>query len=145
MSMTRVMTVTAALAAGLVLAALWSVSVGAVAVPWAVIANTLFGFDGPKQEFIVMNSRLPRTVLAVLTGGALALSGAIIQALLRNALASPKVIGINSGAALAVCLAVMAGAGAAWLPLYAFAGGVVAAFIVWLGSLRRRASRRGWP
>lgn len=140
MNVARVMTVSGALATGLVLASVWSISTGAVSVPWAVIANTLFDLEGPKQDFIVMKSRLPRTVLAVLTGGALALSGAIIQALLRNALASPKVIGINSGAALAVCLAVMAGAGAAWLPLYAFAGGVVAAFIVWLGSLRRRAS-----
>lgn len=140
MSLPRVSAVLAALAIGLVLAAAWSISAGAVSVPWAVIVNTVFDLDGPKQEFIVMNSRMPRTVLAILTGGALALSGAIIQALLRNALASPKVVGINSGAALAVCLAVMAGAATAWLPLFAFAGGVAAAFLVWLGSLRRRAS-----
>lgn len=109
-----------------------------------MILNTLFGLEGERQDFIILNSRLPRTVLALLTGGALALSGAIIQALLRNALASPKIIGINSGAALAVCLAVMAGAQAAWLPVIAFLGGVGAAMLVWLGSLRRRPARLGW-
>ncbi|MEM1264756.1 MAG: iron ABC transporter permease [Pseudomonadota bacterium] len=122
------------------LASIWSLSAGAVTIPWSVIANTLFGLDGPRQDYIVLNSRLPRTVLALVCGGALALSGAIIQALLRNALASPKVIGINAGAALAVCLAVIAGLSPGWLPAIAVAGGMTAAGLVWFGSLRRRAS-----
>lgn len=122
------------------LSSVWSISAGAVAIPWSVIANTLFGLDGPRQDFIVLNSRLPRTCLALLTGGALALSGAIIQALLRNALASPKIIGINSGAALAVCLAVIAGGSLVWLPAYAVVGGFAAAAFVYLGGLRRTVS-----
>lgn len=136
----RALVVAAGLTLLLMLAATWSLSAGAVRVPWAVIGNTLFGLDGPRQDFIVWNSRLPRTVLALVTGGALALSGAIVQALLRNALASPKVIGINSGAALAVCLGVIAGLSPGWLPLLATGGGCIAALIVWLASLRRRAS-----
>ncbi len=89
-------------------AAIWSLSAGAVPVSWQVIANTLFDLDGPRQDYIILRSRLPRTLLALLSGGCLAISGTIVQALLRNPLASPKIIGINSGAALAVCLMVIA-------------------------------------
>lgn len=135
---TRAAIALAGLSASVVLVSMWSISAGAVTVPWSVILNTLFGLGGERQDYIILSSRLPRTVLALLAGGALALSGAIIQALLRNALASPKIIGINSGAALAVCLAVMAGIGNAWLPVVAVCGGVAAASVVWLGSLRRR-------
>lgn len=130
----------AGLALVLTMACLWALSAGAVTIGWPVIVNTLFGLEGPRQDYIILRSRLPRIVLGVLTGGALALSGAIIQALLRNALASPKVIGINSGAALAVCLGVLAGAGPGYAPVFALAGGVAAAALVWLASLGRRTS-----
>ncbi|MEM1400822.1 MAG: iron ABC transporter permease [Pseudomonadota bacterium] len=124
------------------LAAIWSLSVGAVSVPVSEIINTLFHLDGPRQEFIINRSRLPRTLLALLTGGALALSGTIIQALLRNPLASPKVIGINSGAALAVILAVMASPeiGLRWLPVSAAFGGIMAAGLVYALSNVRNVS-----
>jgi iron complex transport system permease protein len=125
-----------ALAIAVMVIAIWSLSAGAVDVPWSVIANTLFGLDGPRQDFIIFNSRLPRTLLALLTGGALALSGVLVQALLRNPLASPKIIGINSGAALAVCLTVLLvpGAGLRWLPAAAVAGGIFAAAIITAGA-----------
>ncbi|MCS6759671.1 MAG: iron chelate uptake ABC transporter family permease subunit, partial [Candidatus Devosia euplotis] len=72
---------------GLVIAAaLWGLSVGAVAVPVHVIVNTLFDLDGEQQAYIILRSRMPRMVLALLAGGALALSGAIIQAVIRNPL-----------------------------------------------------------
>lgn len=118
---------------------LWSLSAGAVAIPAGVIVNTLLDLDGPQQDFIINRSRLPRSLLALITGGSLALSGAIIQALLRNALASPKIIGINSGAALAVLLAAMFAPGLAlgWLPLVAATGGILAAaFVYMLAELR---------
>ncbi len=121
-----------ALTVTVVLIAIWSLSAGAVSIPWYVIGNTLFDIEGPKQEFIVFHSRLPRTLLALLTGGALALSGVTVQALLRNPLASPKIIGINSGAALAVCLLVLVlpSAGLKWLPVAALSGGLLAAALV---------------
>lgn len=118
---------------------LWSLSSGAVAVPVPVIVNTLFDLDGPQQAYIINRARLPRSLLAFCTGGALALSGVIIQALLRNPLASPKIIGINSGAALAVLVSAGVAPGLAlnWLPVVAAMGGVLAAALIYaLAELR---------
>ncbi len=121
------------------IAALWSLSAGAVVISPRVILNTLFGLEGPQQEFIINRSRLPRTLLALLTGAALAVSGTIIQALLRNPLASPKIIGINSGAALAVLLSALLAPDLAlsWLPFIAAIGGILAAsFVFAMAELR---------
>ena len=122
-----------------VISTVWSLSAGAIAIPASEIINSLFGLEGPKQDYIINRSRLPRTLLALVTGGALALSGAIIQALLRNPLASPKIIGINSGAALAVLLSALFLPELAlhWLPLIAAIGAIaVAIFIFGLAELR---------
>lgn len=117
-----------------ILAALWSIGVGAVAIPTEVIVNTIFGLDGEKQTYIIMRSRLPRIVLALMTGAALALSGTIIQAVIRNPLASPGIIGINSGAALfAVSLAILLPTvPLVYMPLAACIGGLAATAIVML-------------
>ena len=89
---------------GVLLPALMFAGLFAGAIPLEIetVVNSLLGRDGPRQDFIVLQSRLPRALLAALAGGALALSGALIQALMRNPLASPKIVGINSGAAFAV-------------------------------------------
>ena len=115
-------------------AALWSLSVGAVAIPVDVIVNTLFNLPGEQQTYIIMKSRLPRMVLALLSGGALALSGAIIQAVIRNPLASPNIIGINSGAALFALAMVLIfpSIPQVWMPLAACLGGLFAASFVML-------------
>ena len=124
----------AALILLVVCAALWSLSVGAVAIPVDVIVNTLFNLPGEQQGYIIMKSRLPRMVLALLSGGALALSGAIIQAVIRNPLASPNIIGINSGAALFALgmVLVLPDLPQAWMPLAACVGGLCAAAFVML-------------
>ncbi|WP_432256567.1 FecCD family ABC transporter permease [Limimaricola sp. AA108-03] len=118
---------------------------GAVNVPASTVLNTLLGWDGPRQDFIILNSRLPRTLLAAVTGAALGLSGAIIQSLLRNPLASPKIVGINSGAAFAVllCAFLLPDAAARLTPLAAVVGGMVAGAVVWLmaGRLSLDAAR----
>ena len=118
----------------ILIALYWSLTAGAVDIPLQTVLNTLFDLDGEQQQFIVNRSRLPRSLLAIVTGGALALSGVIIQALLRNPLASPKIVGINSGAALAVLLAtlMLPSLPLEWLPLIAGAGGVIAASVVYL-------------
>lgn len=121
---------------GLALAAAlcWSLMVGAVPVRIRVVLNTIFGLDGPRQDFIIMHSRLPRGLLAALTGGALALSGAIIQTILRNDLASPKIIGINAGAALGVLTMslLLPTLSVSYLPLAAAGGAALAAGLVFL-------------
>lgn len=95
---------------------------------------------------IIVNIRLPRVVAGLVAGAALAVSGALIQAVLDNPLASPSVIGINSGAGLAV-LAVSAAPmfynnpPRELLPLVAFAGALIAAGLVFAVSARSGVSR----
>lgn len=117
-----------------VVASIWSIGVGAVPVRVEVVINTLFGLEGEKQTYIIMKSRLPRIVLALLSGMALGLSGAIIQAVIRNPLANPNIIGINSGAALFALLLAMVfpAVPLTYMPLAACLGGIVAAAIVLL-------------
>ena len=132
--MTRGVLIAGSLGIALVLAMLASLAGGAVAVSPQTIWNTLFDLDGPQQAFIINRSRLPRTLLAALTGASLAVSGAIIQALLRNPLASPKIIGINSGAAFAVLVAAVVAPSAALfaVPVFAAMGGTFAAAAIYL-------------
>lgn len=132
----------AALLALVIAASIWSIGVGAVAIPLDVILNTVFDLEGDKQTYIIMRSRLPRTVLALLSGGALALSGAIIQAVIRNPLASPNIIGINSGAALFALAMVLffPALPAGLMPVAACIGGLCAGGFVMLVAHYRRLS-----
>lgn len=91
------------LASFLVLAAagfVTSVSLGSVAIPPGEILSTLFSGAEGTHGSILMNIRLPRTIVAALVGINLALSGAILQAVMKNPLADPHIIGISSGAGL---------------------------------------------
>ena len=85
---------------------------------------------------ILVHVRLPRVLLAFLVGGCLAAVGVALQALLRNPLADPYVLGISSGAALGASVAMLLGLGAtvlafSALPLFAFAGGLLSILVVY--------------
>ena len=86
-------------------------------------------------EVIVLDLRLPRVVLAAVVGAALAASGTVFQAVFRNALADPAIIGVSSGAALgAVLVIVTVGAGSLaglGVPLAAFLGALATGFLVY--------------
>lgn len=113
-----------------------SVSVGELAA-WATGAPLP---DAARS--ILENVRLPRVLAALLSGAALAVAGALIQAALDNPLASPNVIGVNSGAGLAVLLAASFAPGVPWLPpLAAFGGALLTALIIFLLSLGPGVSR----
>jgi iron complex transport system permease protein len=95
------------------------------------------GFGLPRGEgaarLILMEIRLPRTLLAALTGAALALAGAALQGYLRNPLAEPGIIGVSSGAGLGAVLAIHSGVSGAFalaLPLGGLAGAGVATLVV---------------
>jgi len=91
---------------------------------------------------ILMNVRLPRVLSALLAGAALAVAGAIIQAVLDNPLASPNIIGINSGAGLAVLLAASFFTGVPSLrPVAAFMGALITALVIFAVSLGAGTSR----
>jgi iron complex transport system permease protein len=108
----------------LVLVMAFAVSTGEIGIPFAVIAKTLgnklFGATyalDPIQEGIIWNYRLSRTVVAACAGAALALSGTILQALLRNPLAEPYVLGISAGASTGAVAIVILGFGGGLLTL----------------------------
>ncbi|KZL26976.1 iron ABC transporter permease [Pseudovibrio sp. Ad37] len=119
-----------------------SLGVGAVNIPLDVILNSLFDLDGQKQTYIIWKSRLPRVLIALLAGASLAVSGVIVQAIIRNPLASPKIMGINSGAALAALGTVMflPNVPVTYLPIAAALGGIVAAVVVLFATHLRQVS-----
>ncbi|MEP2783240.1 MAG: iron ABC transporter permease [Pseudoruegeria sp.] len=107
--------------------------------PWDVLLATL-GLGDETSTFIVLDLRLPRVLLAMFIGVSFALSGAIVQAICRNPLASPGTLGINAGASFGavVLLVVFPDIPLAFLPAAAFGGGVFAAVCTyslgWTGS-----------
>jgi len=123
----------AALAALLVVTVVLAVRLGAVPLTLRQIADALAGDGDPTTVAIVRQLRLPRALQAAAVGAALGLSGAAFQALLRNALAEPYILGVSSGAAVGAVgtLVLGVGAAAAWaLPAGAFAGALVAVLLV---------------
>ena len=80
------------------------------------------------RYFALMEYRLPRTLLAMLVGAALAVSGVLVQGAIRNPLASPEILGVNHAAGLMSIAGLMLfpALSAAWLPLLAFAGALLA-------------------
>lgn len=81
-----------------------SINTGHIRLTPAELLDTLLGNGTKKQNLILFQFRLPRIVIAILIGAGLAVSGCIMQAISRNALADPGILGINSGAGLVVML-----------------------------------------
>lgn len=103
----------AVFAAGVVLVAagvLVSVSVGAKNIALPDVVGAVFDYDEAVLDHVlVRDARLPRALCAVLVGGILALSGAMMQGVLRNPVAEPSVMGVNQGATLMVSVSLAAG------------------------------------
>jgi len=125
----------------LLLAGFVSLAIGGVHLSLAQVWSALAGTSPDQRALaIVRELRLPRIVLAALVGAALAVSGTALQALLRNPLADPYVLGISSGAALGEIAALWAGGlWAAGAPAVAFAGALVTT--AWVYLLGRRGGR----
>lgn len=111
--------------------------VGSVAAPWSAVIDALNGDRSDALAAIVLDLRLPRALSAFAVGALLALAGALLQALLRNPLADPYVLGISGGAAVAGLIALAAGA-ALWEMQLASAVGALATLML-LALLGRRA------
>lgn len=87
-----------------------NIFMGSVRIPWREVSAVLFGGDGvsnPAIRFIVVESRLPQAVTALLAGAALAVSGLMLQTSLRNPLAGPSILGISAGAGLGVAVVML--------------------------------------
>ncbi|MBL0937981.1 MAG: iron ABC transporter permease [Gemmatimonadaceae bacterium] len=121
------------LAAALFVAMLLALRLGAVSLTSMEVVQALFGNGVPMHEAILHELRLPRAFQAALVGSALAMSGTTYQALLRNPLAEPYVLGVSSGAAFGAVLSVVSGWSLrlVWaLPVAAFVGAVVSMLLV---------------
>ncbi|MER6915051.1 iron chelate uptake ABC transporter family permease subunit [Streptomyces sp. NPDC000594] len=117
-----------------------SLAFGAKSIPVADVWQALTADDGSEDAFIVRDLRVPRAFLGLIVGAALGVSGALIQALTRNPLADPGILGVNAGAGFAVTIGV-AFLGLTSIGQYlgmSFAGAVVTTTLVYvLGSAGR--------
>lgn len=110
-----------------------SIMKGSVEIPIHEIQAVLLGGRTGLHEQILMNIRLPRTLVAALVGINLAVSGAILQAIMKNPLADPHIIGISSGAGLMGILVLLVLPEWSWLITpAAFAGAMGAAILIYL-------------
>ncbi|MGX1983177.1 iron complex transport system permease protein [Thermolongibacillus altinsuensis] len=112
------------------------------------VIHTLLGSGSEMEEIVIYSFRLPRIVIALFAGMSLAVAGAILQGMIRNPLASPDVLGMTSGAAVAVVsfLALFSDKNGSltisihWLPLGAFIGATIAAFLVYVLAWKKGVS-----
>ncbi len=120
---------------------------GSVDIPLTNVYAILCGDDGQREswKYIVVENRLPQMLTALLAGGALAVSGLLLQTVFRNPLAAPDIFGITSGASLAVALLALAPGVAASLALSslsyvaaAFVGAIAVTATIWsIGKMLR--------
>ncbi|MDV9178558.1 iron chelate uptake ABC transporter family permease subunit, partial [Streptomyces sp. W16] len=114
-------------------AVLLSLAVGTRPVPPSAVLNALLYGGSSPDALVVRSLRLPRTEIGLTAGAALGVAGAALQAVTRNPLADPGILGLSQGAAAGVVLAIATGLasgfeGYVW---YAFAGAVLAACLVY--------------
>jgi len=135
----KVLTISIFLSLLLILVILISVTMGSVKVPplrsIRILFQSILGLKGGGNETertIILSLRLPRAILAGLVGAGLSVSGATFQALLRNPLADPYILGVSSGAAVGAILAILLGLGtfSFGLPLISFLGALLTVLIV---------------
>ena len=93
------------------------ISLGSITIPFKEVCTSLTGGQASKStwEYIIINYRLPKAITAMLVGVGLSISGLLMQTLFRNPLAGPDVLGLSSGAILAVAIVIL---GAGFLPSF---------------------------
>lgn len=100
-----------------------SLAIGSKNLSASEVIHGLFAHDNSRESLIVWQLRFPRTTLALLVGASLGVAGVLMQALTRNPLADPGILGVNSGASLSVVLAltffgVSSASGYIWFALF---------------------------
>ncbi|TXK85067.1 iron ABC transporter permease [Paenibacillus sp. N3.4] len=126
----------------IILTAISSMGLGYSSLSFDRLIPVLFGHGTFKEEFVLFAVRLPRILITLLSGMALALSGSILQSVTRNDLADPGIIGINSGAGVAIAIfflyfPIAAGSFIYVLPLVAFLGALITAALIYAFSYSR--------
>ncbi len=118
---------------GLALSLMAGLCIGSLGAGWRASLAALAGLGEPEDilPVIIWHLRLPRVLLAALVGGTLAMAGVVFQALLRNPLAEPYILGVSGGAAVGAILALLAG----WAPFPGVTGLAFAGSLATLGLL----------
>lgn len=145
-----------ALGVAVVLLAMVSLAAGSSGMTIPQLLKTLFGQGAKREQIILFDIRMPRVLTAILVGAILAISGAVMQCVLRNPLASASTLGVSQGAAFGATIAIVVfGAGAQYassnahaiaisspylVTLCAFAGGSISAVIVLVLARMRRVT-----
>lgn len=130
-------TIVALTAATLLLVVLFvlNLAMGSVSIPladvWAVLTGNVTGEASDTWRFIIIESRFPQAIMALMGGAALAVSGLLLQTTFRNPLAGPDVFGINSGAALAVAVVMLGMGGSLSAGSLSLAGYAAVLFRLW--------------
>jgi iron complex transport system permease protein len=137
---TRRLVTTVALVAAAATLAVTALRLGDYPLSALEVVRALLGLDDGPARIVVFEFRLPRVVLGILVGVAFGLAGALFQSVLRNALASPDVIGVSQGAsAAAVGALLLGGVTGFWVSVAAFAGGAAVGLLLyavaWRGGL----------
>ena len=114
-------------------AVLLSLGAGSVTISWGTTIEAFTAFDGSNEHLIVRSLRMPRTVIGLGVGASLAVAGVAMQAITRNALASPTILGVNAGASFAVVTAVflLEVVTPAMYVWFAFAGALAVSILVY--------------
>ncbi|WP_218778762.1 FecCD family ABC transporter permease [Mycetocola reblochoni] len=134
----RAVIVSALLAAAILVVGVLALGLGDIALGPAEVASALLGTADDRTTLVVLGWRLPRILLALSIGAALAVSGAIFQTLTRNPLGSPDVIGFASGSYTGALVAIITvGGGYASAAAGSLVGGVATALVVWTLTLGR--------
>lgn len=107
-----------------------SLSIGSVDISGKQLLQVLWVQDDSLVSSVVLDLRLPRTVVGFMVGAMLALAGALMQVLLRNPLAEPYVLGVSGGASAAVLIAMLSGLSGFWISGSAFTGAMISMLLV---------------
>jgi iron complex transport system permease protein len=129
----------AALILLLIISIIISLSSGEVKISWLQLPEILSNKDSLEYT-VLAKIRIPRLILAISVGGALSLSGAILQGIYRNPLVEPYTLGISGGAALGIAVAIVFGFQTfsyLVLPVFGFGGAIVTLFLVYFLSIRK--------
>ncbi len=140
MSSWKIVSITLLLSLLLILIMLLSLLKGSVAISLTEFIDIFRGNSDGITRSIILDIRVPRILMAGVVGAGLATAGVAFQALLKNPLAEPYILGVSSGSAVGAILALMTGLFSEWfLPLASFSGGLTTILIVYfLGSVNGR-------
>ena len=130
----RLLLAVAILTIALIFTLALSISQGAVPMSLSDIWQALLHKGDPLKQTILWDLRMPRILASMLVGAALGMSGALLQGMLRNSLASPFILGISAGAGLVTVAMIVLELWTAWIPFAAWLGAIFTAItVIFLG------------